>query len=69
MVIDGQTVISGSFNFTKAAEDDNVENLLVIQDTEMAAKYSQNWQVHRQHSQPYTGWSSSNQSGHRSREP
>src|ERR1039458_7346670 len=33
MVIDGLTVITGSFNFTKAAEANNAENLLVIQDT------------------------------------
>jgi phosphatidylserine/phosphatidylglycerophosphate/cardiolipin synthase-like enzyme len=55
MVIDGHTVITGSFNFTKAAENNNAENLLVIQDSEMAAKYAQNWLVHRQHSEPYTG--------------
>jgi phosphatidylserine/phosphatidylglycerophosphate/cardiolipin synthase-like enzyme len=30
MVIDSQTVITGSFNFTKAAEENNAENLLVI---------------------------------------
>ncbi len=47
-------VISGSFNFTKAAEEKNAENLLVITDAEMAAKYAQNWNAHRQHSEPYT---------------
>ena len=30
MVIDGRIVITGSFNFTKAAEENNAENLLVI---------------------------------------
>jgi phosphatidylserine/phosphatidylglycerophosphate/cardiolipin synthase-like enzyme len=30
MIIDGETVITGSFNFTKAAEENNAENLLVI---------------------------------------
>jgi phosphatidylserine/phosphatidylglycerophosphate/cardiolipin synthase-like enzyme len=55
MVIDGQTVLTGSFNFTKAAEDNNAENLLVIQDSQLAAKYAQNWEAHRQHSEPYTG--------------
>jgi phosphatidylserine/phosphatidylglycerophosphate/cardiolipin synthase-like enzyme len=48
MVIDGLTVITGSFNFTEAAEDNNAENPLVIQDAQTAAKYEQNWQVHRQ---------------------
>ena len=39
MVIDGSTVITGSFNFTKAAEESNAENLLVIRSPELAAKY------------------------------
>ena len=34
MVIDGQTVITGSFNFTKAAED-NADYLLVVLDADM----------------------------------
>src|SRR3989454_12447447 len=32
MVIDGRTVLTGSFNFTKQAEESNAENLLVIDD-------------------------------------
>ncbi len=55
MNIDARTVITGSFNFTKAAEEKNAENLLVISNPEMAAKYMQNWHTHRQHSGPYTG--------------
>ncbi|MGO8753569.1 MAG: phospholipase D family protein [Thermoguttaceae bacterium] len=55
MVIDGATVISGSFNFTKAAEASNAENLLVIHSPELAAKYVSNWKVHADHSEPYTG--------------
>ena len=38
MVIDGKTAITGSFNFTTAAKDNNAVNLLVVQDAEMAAK-------------------------------
>ncbi len=53
MVIDGQTVITGSFNFTKAAEENNAENLLLIHDPALAGKYAANWQVHRAHSEPY----------------
>ena len=30
-------------------------NLLVIQDSEMAARYAENWKAHREHSEPYTG--------------
>jgi len=32
MVIDSATMLTGSFNFTKAAEERNAENLLVIKD-------------------------------------
>jgi phosphatidylserine/phosphatidylglycerophosphate/cardiolipin synthase-like enzyme len=55
MIIDGETVITGSFNFTKAAEENNVENLLVIRDKNLAERYIKNWQEHAQHSEVYTG--------------
>jgi phosphatidylserine/phosphatidylglycerophosphate/cardiolipin synthase-like enzyme len=55
MVIDGQTVITGSFNFTKQAEEHNAENLLVITSKDLAQKYADNWNVHSQHSRPYVG--------------
>ncbi len=55
MVIDGATVITGSFNFTKAAEEKNAENLLVIRSPELAAKYIANWQKHADHSEAYEG--------------
>ena len=55
IVIDGHTVLTGSFNFTRAAEENNAENLLVIDDPDLAAKYAANWQAHRQHSEPYSG--------------
>jgi phosphatidylserine/phosphatidylglycerophosphate/cardiolipin synthase-like enzyme len=53
MVIDGLIVITGSFNFTKAAEESNAENLLVIDDAQLAEKYAKNWQEHFAHSVPY----------------
>lgn len=55
MIIDGETVITGSFNFTKAAEERNAENLLVIHDSALAGKYAENWRNHLQHSEPYAG--------------
>ena len=55
MIIDGRTVITGSFNFTKAAEEKNAENLLVIKNPRLAKEYIQNWAAHRQHSIPYQG--------------
>jgi phosphatidylserine/phosphatidylglycerophosphate/cardiolipin synthase-like enzyme len=54
MVIDGETVITGSFNFTKAAEENNAENLLVIKDKKLASFYTRNWEQHEQHSDDYT---------------
>jgi phosphatidylserine/phosphatidylglycerophosphate/cardiolipin synthase-like enzyme len=38
MVIDGKDVITGSFNFTVAAQDRNAENVLFIRDNAMIAK-------------------------------
>lgn len=55
IVIDGETVITGSFNFTTAAEQRNAENLLVIRDRALAARYTENWQAHAAHSARYMG--------------
>jgi phosphatidylserine/phosphatidylglycerophosphate/cardiolipin synthase-like enzyme len=55
MVIDGETVITGSFNFTKAAEEENAENLLVIRDRRLAELYTRNWQKHEKRSEGYHG--------------
>jgi len=55
IVIDGATVITGSFNFTKNAEENNAENLLVIRSPDLAAKYTANWKAHADHSDPYAG--------------
>ena len=48
-------VITGSFNFTKAAETNNAENLLVIRSTDMAKVYAENWEEHKGHSERYEG--------------
>jgi phosphatidylserine/phosphatidylglycerophosphate/cardiolipin synthase-like enzyme len=55
VIIDGETVITGSFNFTKAAEANNAENLLVIHDKKLAERYIKNWQEHERHSEEYGG--------------
>jgi phosphatidylserine/phosphatidylglycerophosphate/cardiolipin synthase-like enzyme len=41
MTIDDQTVITGSFNFSKNAESNNNENTLIITSPELAQKYNQ----------------------------
>ncbi len=50
IIVDRSVVITGSFNFTKAAEERNAENLLVIRSKELAKLYLDNWQHHRDHS-------------------
>ncbi len=44
ILIDGQTVITGSFNFTKSADTANDDNLLVIHSPAVAALYEQEYQ-------------------------
>lgn len=53
MVIDETIVITGSFNFTKSAQEKNAENLLVLHDPELAAKYVANWLSRLRQSVPY----------------
>lgn len=53
MIIDRETVITGSFNFTKAAEEKNAENLLIIKNKDLAKIYIENWNKHKEHSEPY----------------
>ena len=53
MIIDRETVITGSFNFTKSAEERNAENILIIRSKELAKHYLDNWDKHREHSEKY----------------
>lgn len=53
IIIDQYLVLTGSFNYTKAAEENNAENLLVINDPALAKKYVENWHAHQRHSEPY----------------
>ncbi|MCU0821553.1 MAG: phospholipase D-like domain-containing protein [Spirochaetes bacterium] len=39
IVIDGRTVITGSYNFSRSADEQNDENLLIIQNKEIAGQY------------------------------
>ena len=50
MIIDAQTVITGSYNFTNAAQSRNAENLLVLSSLELAQNYKSNWLKHWTHS-------------------
>jgi len=56
IVLDGRTVITGSFNFTKQAENANAENLMILADRPaIASAYERNFENHLSHSQPFTG--------------
>jgi hypothetical protein len=55
MVIDSATILTGSFNFTKAAEAKNAEHLLVLKDAPALVKaYEQNIYLHAAHAHSYT---------------
>lgn len=43
MIIDGKTVITGSYNFSQNAYTRNVENVLIIHSPEIAKSYTQHW--------------------------
>ena len=54
MIIDNATIITGSFNFTKAAEERNAENLLVIKDSpDLVKQYTENFNLHAMHAHAY----------------
>ncbi len=54
MIIDNHVLITGSFNFTRAAEHDNAENLLILDNVpDLIQAYRQNFQKHLRHSVAY----------------
>jgi len=44
MILDNRWVLTGSFNFTRAANSKNAENLLLIDDPSLAQIYKENWE-------------------------
>ena len=44
LIIDGKTVVTGSYNFTNAAETENDENLVIITSTSLAQQYLDEFQ-------------------------
>ena len=53
MILDNKTLILGSYNFSAAAENRNVEILAVINSRETAAQATVNWKFHWNHAMPY----------------
>ncbi len=47
IIIDEHRLLTGSYNFTKAAESKNAENLLILDDASLAKAYIENWNTHR----------------------
>ncbi len=54
MIIDGKEVITGSFNFTDAAQKRHAENEVFISDTKLAKQFIENWQNREHQSTPYS---------------
>jgi phosphatidylserine/phosphatidylglycerophosphate/cardiolipin synthase-like enzyme len=53
MIFDTQAVVTGSYNFTNAAQRKNSENLLVLRDTpQIVDAYVRNWEVSAARSRP-----------------
>lgn len=55
IVIDGRTVIGGSYNFTTAAEMKNAENVLFIDHRCTASRFTENFEERWRLSAPYKG--------------
>ncbi len=51
IIIDKQKVITGSFNFTTSADIRNTENVIIVNNSEIAKKYIQNWFARKEHSE------------------
>ncbi len=53
MIIDRKIVVTGSFNFTNQAENQNAENLLIIKGhPALVTQYRNNFMAHKLHSKP-----------------
>ena len=56
IIIDRITLLTGSFNFTKAAEEKNAENLLILKGNKpLTERYVQNFAEHKSHAEEYQG--------------
>ena len=53
IILDGETVIGGSFNYSRAADTRNAENVTVMRGQEVAAAFGRNWEARRAASERY----------------
>lgn len=49
IIVDIAIVITGSYNYTDAAQERNAENMLIARNPELAGKYTRNWDGHWAH--------------------
>lgn len=47
IILDDRIVLTGSFNFTKAADTRNAENVVIIGSREVAELFTRNWEARR----------------------
>src|SRR3990172_6990572 len=52
LIIDGRIVVTGSYNFSRSAEERNDENVLILFDPQLAAAYEQEFQRVLDQAQP-----------------
>ena len=52
MLVDGRWVETGSYNFTRSAEDYNAENMLLLNSPKLNALYQANWNRRLSHARP-----------------
>ncbi|BAE53321.1 hypothetical protein amb4517 [Paramagnetospirillum magneticum AMB-1] len=48
-------MLTGSFNFTKAAQERNAENVVILAGEDVARAYVENWRRHAGHAERYEG--------------
>lgn len=51
LIVDSQTVTTGSFSFSRAGEESNAEDLVIIRSVGLAKNYRESWLRHRSHSE------------------
>ena len=49
IVVDGEKVLTGSYNYNRNAEVSNGENMVILTSSELAARYLENWEQHSAH--------------------
>ena len=54
IVLDGKVTLTGSFNWSAAAENMNAENLVRLDSAKLAQRYRENWKLHKAHSRKFS---------------